>query len=361
MAWKSTPPVYLRAESVFEPVGGIFTVIRASHLTRRTIAVLVAIVMLAIPAVPALADEVLPPAPPIISTGVTVCGVDVGGMTAEEASAAVRAGWSLPALPPLTLDVTGTLFPFDPAPVVTLDMDALLGEAFAAAAPVDLAPRYSIDTTAVTAFVAAVDASITVKAVGSKRVIVKRRLKITKSRNGLRLNRAATETSLTAAITAELAAGGAQQPPVAATVIVKKPRYTRSNIGKTILVVLRERYLYYYKNTKLVKKYRCAIGMPGHATPRGTFKVIAKNPHPAWRNPGSAWARTMPGYIAPGFYNPLGLRALYINSPGIRIHGTAKTWSMGQAASHGCVRLTNANIVKLYPLIPVGTPVIIVK
>jgi lipoprotein-anchoring transpeptidase ErfK/SrfK len=69
----------------------------------------------------------------------------------------------------------------------------------------------------------------------------------------------------------------------------------------------------------------------------------------------------MPSHIGPGFYNPLGLRALYLSAPGIRIHGTAQTWSMGHRASHGCIRLTNHNILDLYPRVKVGTPVYIVK
>lgn len=333
----------------------------APRVVRRAVALVLAIAMLGAPSVPALAEETAPPSVATIVAGVTICGIDVGSMTSDEASAALAAGWTMPSLAPLTVDATGTLFTFDPRPVVKLDAPALLAEAMAATAPVELAPRYSIDASAVAEFVASVDTSIGIKPVSSKRIIVKRRLKITAPKYGLRLDRAATLSSLLSAIEAELVAGGAQQPPVVATTIVRKPKYTRENIGKTILVVLGERNLRYYSGTKLMVKYRCAIGMPGHATPRGTFKVIAKSARPAWRNPGSAWARSMPRYIAPGYYNPLGLRALYINSPGIRIHGTSKTWSMGRAASHGCVRLTNANIVKLYPRIPVGTPVMIVK
>lgn len=332
--------------------------IRISRVARRSLALVIAVVLLALPTMPALADEVIAPT---IATGVTVCGVDVGGMTSDEASAAVRAGWSMPALAPVTLDAKGKIFSFDPSRSVALDLSGLITDALAATAPADLAARYTIDPAPVSAFVASADTSFTIKPVSSKRTIVKRRLKITKPVYGRRLDRAATVASMTATIEAELAAGGAQQPVVIAKTVVLTPKYTPSNIGKTILVVLSERYVRLYSGSKLVKKYRCAIGMPGHATPRGTFKVIAKSAHPAWRNPGSAWARSMPSYIAPGYYNPLGLRALYINSPGIRIHGTSQTWSMGRAASHGCIRLTNANIVKLYPLVPVGTPVYIVK
>lgn len=335
----------------------------ASRRYARTAVALAAAVIMSLSAVsPALAEDVLaPPAAPTIASGVTVCGIDVGGMTADEAGAAIASGVVVPPLAPLTVDATGTLFIFDPTPAVTLDVPALVAEALAASAPTAISARYSVDAASVTDFVASVATSIAVTPVGSKRTVVNKRLRITPSKVGRKLDTTATVAAVRAALDAELAAGGAEQPAVIATVIARYPRYTEANIGKTLLVVLSKRYVYYYSGTKFVTKYRCAIGMPGHSTPTGKFKVIRKSARPSWYNPGSAWARTMPRYIGPGYYNPLGLRALYINSPGIRIHGTSKWWSMGRAASHGCVRLTNANIVRLYPRIPVGTPVWIVK
>jgi lipoprotein-anchoring transpeptidase ErfK/SrfK len=334
----------------------------ASRKFARTAVALVAVVIMLMGAVsPALAEDVLAPPVPTIASGVTVCGIDVSGMTAEQAGAALASGFAMPPLAPLTLDATGTLFVFDPTPAVSLDVDGLVAEALAATAPCAIGARYIVDEASLTDFVASVATSIAVTPVGSKRTVVNRRLRITPSKVGRKLDTTATVVAVRAALDAELAAGGAEQPTVIATVIARYPRYTEANIGKTLLVVLSKRYVYYYSGTKFVTKYRCAIGMPGHSTPTGKFKVIRKSARPSWYNPGSAWARTMPRYIGPGYYNPLGLRALYINSPGIRIHGTSKTWSMGQAASHGCVRLTNANIVRLYPRIPVGTPVWIVK
>jgi L,D-transpeptidase ErfK/SrfK len=71
----------------------------------------------------------------------------------------------------------------------------------------------------------------------------------------------------------------------------------------------------------------------------------------------------MPAVIRSGRNNPLGTRALYLNAPGIRIHGVppGENSSIGRAASHGCIRLNNANAIILFPLVSVGTPVYIVK
>jgi lipoprotein-anchoring transpeptidase ErfK/SrfK len=72
----------------------------------------------------------------------------------------------------------------------------------------------------------------------------------------------------------------------------------------------------------------------------------------------------MPATIGPGASNPLGLRAMNLNNAkgkdtGYRIHGTSKLGSIGTAASHGCIRVANKNIVKLYKKVPTGTPVVV--
>ncbi|HJS26215.1 MAG TPA: L,D-transpeptidase, partial [Actinomycetota bacterium] len=54
-----------------------------------------------------------------------------------------------------------------------------------------------------------------------------------------------------------------------------------------------------------------------------------------------------------------GTRALYLNAPGIRIHGTYSADSIGTYASHGCVRMFLEDSEELYELVPVGTRVIV--
>ena len=66
----------------------------------------------------------------------------------------------------------------------------------------------------------------------------------------------------------------------------------------------------------------------------------------------------MPPEIPPGPSNPLGLRALNWSAPAIRFHGTEATYSLGYNASHGCVRLSNGDVIQLYDLVDVGTPIV---
>jgi len=57
--------------------------------------------------------------------------------------------------------------------------------------------------------------------------------------------------------------------------------------------------------------------------------------------------------------NPLGARALYLGATEYRIHGTAQPWTIGQAVSSGCIRLTNENVIDLYGRAKIGAKVIV--
>ena len=134
------------------------------------------------------------------------------------------------------------------------------------------------------------------------------------------------------------------------------------NLGKIILVVRSERKLYLYNNGKLVSTYRVAVGRKGNSTPAGNYKIGLKRKNPTWSNPGSSWGKRMPKSIGPGPNNPLGVRAMNLDRANgkttlLRIHGTSNTASIGQAASAGCVRMTNKDVVKLFNDTPKGTRV----
>ena len=100
------------------------------------------------------------------------------------------------------------------------------------------------------------------------------------------------------------------------------------------------------------------------ATPRGRFEVLSKVRNPAWRRPD--WAFIEAGEPIPANpadrieYGALGEFALDFGD-GYLIHGTHlyNENSIGDAVSHGCVRMRNDDLIRLYPLVPRGTPVII--
>ena len=130
---------------------------------------------------------------------------------------------------------------------------------------------------------------------------------------------------------------------------------------RRIVVSRAERKLYFYRNGSLQRVYGVAVGQPAWPTPSGHFRVVNKQYMPTWYNPGSSWATTMPKSIPPGFSNPLGVRAMALSASGVLIHGTSNYGSIGSAASHGCIRMRNSDIVGFFPLVEIGVPVDVVN
>ncbi|HEX2028800.1 MAG TPA: L,D-transpeptidase/peptidoglycan binding protein [Nitriliruptorales bacterium] len=118
-----------------------------------------------------------------------------------------------------------------------------------------------------------------------------------------------------------------------------------------------------YLGGRLARSYPVATGTGDYPTPTGVYHVSLKRPKPVWVNPDpSGWGRGMPKRIEAGPNNPLGLRALNWSAPGaIRFHGTANIDSLGRDASHGCVRLSNDAIVELFDLVDVGAHIVSIR
>jgi len=106
-----------------------------------------------------------------------------------------------------------------------------------------------------------------------------------------------------------------------------------------LILVDRSKYkLYYHEYGRVVRVFDCVLGRPGLPTPKGHFRIYAKDPHMG------------------GAYGPFRMRYLGLYA----IHGTNEPWLLGRFPrnySHGCTRLANANITWLYSRVHVGTPV----
>ncbi|MGK7891054.1 MAG: L,D-transpeptidase [Leptolyngbyaceae cyanobacterium] len=124
----------------------------------------------------------------------------------------------------------------------------------------------------------------------------------------------------------------------------------------SILVDLSDRQLTLYERNVQIHTYPIAVGKTGWETPVGEFMITDKDPTPTWRHP-------LTGELVPaGVENPLGTRWIGFWTDGIHqigFHGTNQAQSIGQAISHGCIRLHNADIETLYPNISIGTPIIV--
>ena len=127
----------------------------------------------------------------------------------------------------------------------------------------------------------------------------------------------------------------------------------------TIVVKQRERRLYLGLANGDALRYPVAVGKPGKQW-RGTAFVDGKYVNPAWAPPPEV-KRAEPGipdYIAGGApNNPMGHRALTLTGGQYAIHGTNRPWTVGQAASFGCIRMREADIDDLFERVALGTPV----
>jgi hypothetical protein len=140
-----------------------------------------------------------------------------------------------------------------------------------------------------------------------------------------------------------------------------EPEVTKEDLGQTIIVDLSDLRLQLFDGLRLQKTYPVAAGQPQYPTPPGEWTVIDKQENPTWVNPApDGWGAGLPATIPGGPSNPLGTRAIYLDAPGIRIHGTSSSSSIGTYASHGCVRMYMSDVEELYPLVDIGATVHIV-
>ena len=92
----------------------------------------------------------------------------------------------------------------------------------------------------------------------------------------------------------------------------------------------------------------------------GVTSVSDKRVNPSWTPTPSMMRENprLPSWVPGGHpMNPLGVRALYLGSSTYRIHGTDAPWTIGTAASKGCIRMYNEDVLDLYPRVPLGTKV----
>ncbi len=117
----------------------------------------------------------------------------------------------------------------------------------------------------------------------------------------------------------------------------------------TILVSVSHRKLALLEDGKVMRMYTIAVGKKSTPTPAGQFFVAARVSKPVWSHKGKV--------VQPGPENPVGSRWIGLNVKGYGIHGTNVPDSIGQAASHGCVRMGKKDIEELFALVNIGDEV----
>jgi L,D-transpeptidase ErfK/SrfK len=151
--------------------------------------------------------------------------------------------------------------------------------------------------------------------------------------------------------------------PAAGTTVDLPTRYILPDADEEGLVVnIPEMRLFDYTVRFGPDVFALAVGDQADPSILGDFKVGAKRKNPAWHVPAAIRAEKpeLPAEVPAGPDNPLGSRWLSIGGTSYGIHGTNVRWSIGREATHGCLRLYEDDIQKLFDRVREGTRVQII-
>jgi lipoprotein-anchoring transpeptidase ErfK/SrfK len=133
-------------------------------------------------------------------------------------------------------------------------------------------------------------------------------------------------------------------------------RRMRTALVGRLVANITQRKVRLIRNGKVVMTFPIAIGQPAYPTPTGEYEINDKQVDPTWYPPDSPWAAELSS-IPPGVGNPLGTRWIGTSAPAIGLHGTYAGYTVGTAASHGCMRMHIPDVEKLYDEVTLGMPI----
>ncbi|RUO98111.1 L,D-transpeptidase [Hyphomicrobium sp.] len=156
-------------------------------------------------------------------------------------------------------------------------------------------------------------------------------------------------------------ANGGPRPPIRA-VAPPTVAFSGPYAPGSIVIDTSARKLYYVLTSNTAYAYPIGVGRQGFAW-TGKEKVSRIADWPDWYPPAEMRQRQpgLPVRMLGGIRNPLGAKAIYLGNTLYRIHGTNEPKSIGTAASSGCFRMMNENVLHLASLVHVGTEVTIVR
>ncbi len=311
-----------------------------------------------------------------IADGITIGGVDVGGLTAEQAEARVQRKLLSPLRDSLTVSFRGDewTLPGEQLKVhadLAMAVEEALEESQEGGVPARLVryvsgggveesiePRVAYSEKAINRFVREVAEEVDREPQNASVEPAADGLEVVSGQDGRKLRDNLLEKELKAAVLN----GGATRT-IEAAVHSTEPEITKKEVASkypSYLTLDRANFtLRLWKHLKLAETYTVAVGQEGLETPEGLYQIEAKEENPVWNVPESAWAGDLAGQtIPPGPSNPIKARWMAIFE-GAGIHGTEEVESLGSAASHGCVRMSIPDVEELYDQVEVGTPIFI--
>ena len=311
-----------------------------------------------------------------IANGVTIGGVDVSGLDEEEAAKKVRRKLLTPLQHPLQVKFAGETWKLPGQKLkIRADVDAAVAEAvedsqegglpgrlvrYVSGGEVDesITPQVAYSEPAVNRFVRHVAEEVNSEPKNADVEPSGDSLEVVAGEPGRKLRDNLLEKDLKVAVL------NANAPhTIRAEVHSIAPEVTKQEVAAeypSYLTLDRSTFtLRLWKHLKLAKTYTVAVGMEGLETPEGLYAIQEKEENPVWHVPTSSWAGDLAGQtIPPGPSNPIKARWMGIYE-GAGIHGTEETYSLGSAASHGCIRMAIPDVEELYDQVEVGTPIFI--
>jgi lipoprotein-anchoring transpeptidase ErfK/SrfK len=287
--------------------------------------------------------------PPTIATGVTIGGVDVGGLTAWNATVAVKQTYYAP----LVVRVAHRNFTVETihfhtsVPVRTAVQTALTSPADTA---IPLMPTF--DKTRVHTWVKNLAARTLRPARPGAIVLHDARPVLFHAHPGHVLSVFGTQILIRNAI----------NTGTRSTIVAPLRTLTAPDVKPAPIVVIHRgvnRLVLFY-GEHYIRAFPVATGQPIYPTPLGRFEIVLKQVNPWWYPPTQDdWAKGLQP-VPPGPGNPLGTRWMGLSTPGVGIHGTSEPWSIGHSESHGCIRMQVPDAEWLYDHVRIGTPVFII-
>ena len=311
-----------------------------------------------------------------LASGTRIAGIDVGGLTVEEARAVLHRRIVRRLGRPIVVLHGSHRYTLTPAQArLRVDVPGMVGaalegsrngnfvsrvyrEATGARVETRVRLRVGYSDAAVRAFVVRIARSVDRPATSAKVIPSTSKLVTVHSRNGLAVYRRGLVRVLE-----DRLVHAARRRVVPLPTRVVRPEVSTAELAKeypAFITIDRAGFtLRLFRNLRFYKAYRIAVGQQGLETPGGQYEINDKQVNPSWHVPNSPWAGALAGrIIPPGPDDPIKSRWLgFYNGAGI--HGTDAVGSLGSAASHGCIRMSIPDVEELYSLVPLHTPIYI--
>ena len=287
---------------------------------------------------------------PLIADGVTISGVDVGGMTQADAYTAVSDSFARPVI---------LLAPHSRLAVAPARIGAMaaardaVSRALTAPAGSELKLRVILSRRGTERYLAGVAKRFDHQPVDAQLLLRNLRPLVTGEQSGRMLRRSNAMNAIFTALVTNT------RPDMKLQFAALKPAVTRASFGPVIVIRRGSNRLYLYQGMRFVRVFGVATGQSAYPTPLGRWNIVVKWRNPWWYPPNSAWAKGEKP-VPPGPGNPLGTRWMGLSASGVGIHGTPDDASIGYSASHGCIRMHIPDAEWLFNHVTIGTTVFIV-